>query len=123
MSTQAVDLAYGQGQLSVHVPDSNLIGVYTPLPASENGDQQSLVAAAMAKPIGKPPLREIVRRGQRIAILTSDLTRPCPSQDLLPFVLEELTAAGVPDEDMFIVMGLGLHRFMTEAEIVKALGQ
>jgi lactate racemase len=122
MSTQSVDLAYGQGQLSVDVPDSNLLGIYNPLPASAAADQKSLVAAAMAKPIGKPRLRELVRRGQRIAILTSDLTRPCPSQDLLPFVLEELTAAVVPDQDIFIVMGLGLHRFMTDAEIVKALG-
>src|SRR2546422_10835565 len=112
MSTNSVDLAYGQGQLSVDVPASNLLGIYTPLTASETSDQKSLVAAAMAKPIGKPLLREIVRRGQRIAILTSDLTRPCPSQDLLPFILSELSAAGVPDEDVFIVMGLGLHRFM-----------
>jgi nickel-dependent lactate racemase len=121
-STQSVDLAYGQSQFSVAVREVNLLGVYNPLPASAEGDQRSLIAAAMAKPIGKPRLREVVHRGQRVAILTSDLTRPCPSQDLLPFVLEELGSAGVPDEDVFIVMGLGLHRFMTDAEIVKALG-
>ena len=75
----------------------NLLGVYNPRPASAAGDQKSLIAAAMAKPIGKPRLRDVVRRGQRIAILTSDLTRPCPSQELLPFILEELGAAGVSD--------------------------
>src|SRR5438309_1381271 len=73
MSTQSVELAYGQGQLSVDVPASNLLGIYIPLPASVTADQKSLVAAAMARPIGKPSLREVVRPGQQIAILTSDL--------------------------------------------------
>lgn len=123
MSTSSVDLAYGQGQVSVHVPGPNLIGVYAPVTDSETVDQKSLVAAAMAHPIGTARLREIVRRGQRIAILTSDLTRPCPSQELLPFVLEELAAAGIPDADVTIVMGLGLHRPMTPVEIEKALGR
>ena len=123
MSTNSVDLAYGQGQVSVHVPEPNLIGVYAPVTDSETVDQESLVAAAMAHPIGTPRLREIVRRGQRIAILTSDLTRPCPSQELLPFVLEELAAAEIPDGDVTIVMGLGLHRPMTPVEIEKALGR
>jgi nickel-dependent lactate racemase len=56
-------------------------------------------------------------------IVTSDLTRPCPSDRLLPPVLEELAAAGVPDDDVTIVMALGLHRPMTVAEMERAVGR
>ncbi len=49
------------------------------------------------------------------------MTRPCPSDQLIPPILEELAAAGIPDQDITIVIGLGLHRPMSEAEIDQAL--
>jgi len=64
-----------------------------------------------------------VQAGQKVAIVTSDLTRPCPSDKLLPYIARELEAAGIPDEDVFIVLGLGLHRPMTDEEIRQALSE
>jgi lactate racemase len=54
--------------------------------------------------------------------VTSDLTRPCPSNRLLPPLLDELAAADVADEQILVVMALGLHRPMTAQEIVDAVG-
>jgi len=71
---------------------------------------------ALAKPVGTLRLREMVRPGPRVVIVTSDLTRPWPSERLLPPVLDELAAAGIPADDVTVVMALGLHRPMTEAE-------
>lgn len=75
----------------------------------------------MAYPIGSPRLREIVHPGQKIAIVTSDLTRPTPSDKMLPFIVEELEAAGVPDKDVLIVFALGIHRPMSDEEMRKAI--
>jgi nickel-dependent lactate racemase len=74
------------------------------------------VRLALAAPIGSPRLRELVMPGQKIAIVTSDISRPCPTDRMLPSVMEELGAAGVLDRDVLVVFGLGTHRPHTQHE-------
>ena len=116
------DLAYGTRRVQVSVPDANLMGVAQPRRAGKPPDPMALLRAALERPIASPRLRDIARPGQRVAIITSDLTRPCPSDRLLPHLLDELEAAGVRDADMTVVVALGLHRPMTEAEMAEAVG-
>ncbi len=118
-----VPLPYGQGTLPARLPEANLEAILLPRQEEEAGDEATLLREAMARPIGAPPLRELVRPHQRVAIVTSDLTRPCPSERLLPLILEELAAAGVPDSQVTVVLALGLHRPMTEGEIRAAVGE
>lgn len=114
----SVQLPYGHTHLTVEIHEANLLGVITPKTASQGlQDEDALLREALLHPIGSPRLRHLAHPGQRVAVVTSDLTRPCPSARMLPYILEELNAAGVPDEDIFIVMGLGLHRPMTGEEI------
>jgi nickel-dependent lactate racemase len=118
MHATTVLLPYGERSLSVDVPDHNLLDVILPKAGAEDTPNEAdVIRAALENPIGSPRLRDLVREGQRIAIVTSDLTRPCPSDRFLPYVLQELVDAGIPDKDIFIVVGLGLHRKMTEDEI------
>lgn len=122
MST-TIRLPYGDASLDVVVPNQNLMGVVAPRQnVQQQVDEGELLRAALDHPSGTPPLRDLARKGQRIAIVTSDLTRPCPSARLLPYILDELAAAGVPDEDIFIVMGLGLHRPMSPEEMEQVVG-
>jgi len=78
---------------------------------------------ALAKPIGLPPLREFAQRGKTAAIVVDDRTRPTPVAGILPRVLAELNEAGIQDQALVIVMGLGTHRDMTEAEIRERVGE
>jgi len=110
-------LAYGREELPLDIPSANLLGVYYPQEFHETPDEDLLICQAMANPIGKPPLRQIVKPGQKIAVITSDMTRPTPSGRLLPYILDELQDASIPDEDIIIVLALGVHRPMTESEI------
>ena len=71
---------------------------------------------ALASPIGTPRLRDLVRPGEKIAIVTSDITRPMPTWVVMPPLLEELYSAGVRPEDITLVFALGSHRPHTEAE-------
>ncbi len=89
---------------------------------TEAVDEFALLQQALAQPIGAQPLRNLARSGQKVAIVTSDLTRPCPSERLLPPVLEELKKAGIPDADVTIIMALGLHRPMNPQELEAAVG-
>lgn len=75
------------------------------------------VEAALERPIGTPKLGELIRAGEKIAIVTSDITRPLPSKLVLPPILKRLEAVGIKDEDILIVFALGAHRFHTEEEM------
>jgi lactate racemase len=58
----------------------------------------------------------MVKPGEKIAIITSDITRPMPSKIVLPIAMEELDRAGIKDEDITVVFALGSHRKHTEEE-------
>lgn len=122
MDGEFIKLPYGHGRLGVCVPSANLAAVLEPRDEGDVPDEGRLIAGALARPIGSAMLRDVARAGQRVAILISDMTRPCPSDRLLPPVLEELAAAGVPDQDIIVVSAVGLHRPMTRAELQSAVG-
>ncbi len=123
MTATQCKLPFGDGYLPVAVPTEHLLGVVLPkAAANDDRDEQALVREALAHPLGTPALRTLVRPGQQVAIVVSDRTRPCPTDRLLPPVLEELAAAGVPDADVTVVVALGLHRAQTPAELVTLVG-
>ncbi|MCR6544006.1 nickel-dependent lactate racemase [Dehalobacterium formicoaceticum] len=117
-----ISLGYGNGSQTVQIPEENLLGCLKPQnkPAEIPGEE--MIKKALANPIGTAPLSKIVAPGERVAIIISDITRPCPSFLLLPPVLEELNQAGVKDEDITIVSGLGVHRPHTAEEMKKLVG-
>ncbi len=86
-------------------------------------DESSVILGALAAPIGSRRLREIVRPGQKVAIVTSDITRPCPSARLLPPLLDELNRGGVDDAAIRVVFGLGTHRPQSRAEQQSLVGE
>jgi nickel-dependent lactate racemase len=55
--------------------------------------------------------------------VTSDITRPVPTAKILPFVVEQLNQAGIPDQDIAVVFGLGVHRPHTPEEHAILAGQ
>ncbi len=122
MPEKTIQLPYGDRHLALAVPAQNLQGVIYPRQLVDGSRGESeIVRKAMDEPVAAPRLRELARKGQRVAIVTSDFTRPCPSDLLIPFILDELTSAGIPDQDIFIVLGTGIHRIMTAGEIEKTV--
>jgi nickel-dependent lactate racemase len=107
---------------AVEVPDANLLGVYTPRTASA-ADEEAVLARGFAYPHGAPRLREAVTRRDRVLILVEDSTRGTPIPRLLPVVLKELQAAGIPDEAVTLLTAQGTHREMTEGELKRKLGE
>jgi nickel-dependent lactate racemase len=97
--------------------------VLAPARSLSAGDEPKIVRDALANPIGSRPLAGLVHAGQRVVIVTSDVTRPCPSARLLPSVLEELNRGGVRDEDIVVVFGLGNHRPHTTKEQKQLAGE
>jgi len=92
-------------------------------PAEPLSDVEGAIAEALAHPVGSPPLREIARPGDTACIAFTDITRASPDHLLVPALLRELEAAGVRDENITLLCGIGMHRPSTPEEKVIKLGQ
>jgi len=86
-------------------------------------DVPAAVAEALAHPIHSPPLRELAGPGDRVCIVFTDVTRASPDHLLVPPLLAGLEAAGVRDEDVTLLCGVGLHRPSTPEEKRAKLGR
>ena len=111
-----IEFGYGKGVQIVDVPDKNLMDVLVANELEHERHGADAVDYALENPIGAPKLSTLVTPGQKIAIITSDISRPLPSYDVLPSVLRELESAGIPDEDITVVFALGSHRHQNEEE-------
>jgi nickel-dependent lactate racemase len=114
-----VHLQYGREGLDVDIPGRS-VTVVEPRFVPGLPDEAGAFRAAARRPIGAPPLRETVKAGDRVAVVIPDLTRPLPSDRLLPWLFEEL--AHVPAERLVIVNGTGSHRANTPEELRSMVG-
>lgn len=111
-------LKYGSETLSLELQAQFLTGSsYDDLP-----DPTDEISRALANPIASQLLEEIVAAGERVVIVTSDITRYTGSEVYLPILVEELNRCGIADRDIEIVIALGIHRKQTADEHRKILG-
>jgi nickel-dependent lactate racemase len=101
---------------------SKLIGVYGPKYIGGEGLSDNQIKNAIENPIGVELLRQMAAGCKKVLIVTDDNTRDTPLSRLIPPVLGELKSAGVSDEDIIFLIGLGTHRAMTQSEIKLKFG-
>ena len=82
-----LEFGYGNTVQKVEVPDGNLLACLQANPMAHVRHGQEAVRYALENPIGAPRLETLVKPGMKIAIVTSDISRPLPSYDVLPPVL------------------------------------
>ena len=121
--TMQIELGFGAGTQRLEIPDQNLLGVLSPNPIQHKLTGEAEVRRALESPIASPRLREIVKPGEKIAIITSDITRPMPTYKVMPALLDELYAAGARAEDITLVFALGSHRKHSPEERKKLAGE
>ncbi|MDX2032138.1 MAG: nickel-dependent lactate racemase [Blastocatellia bacterium] len=113
-------LQYGKDGLEVEIPSSN-VTVLAPRFIPGLPDEEAAFREVMRAPIDAKPLRELIGADDRVAVVIPDLTRPLPSDRLLPWLFAEL--AHVPAERIVIVNGTGSHRINTPAELESMVGK
>ena len=116
-------LGYDKKEIEFMVEDSRLLGVLLPNEVDIDLTDEAEVIRALDNPIGSPTIDKIVKKGQKVCIITSDITRPMPSSVALPPLLERLNQAGIPDSDIFVVFSLGSHREHTIEEMIYLVGE
>ncbi len=114
-----VHLQYGREGLSVELPGRR-IKVIEPTFVPGLPDEAAAFREAARAPIGGRPLRDAIGAGDKVAIVIPDITRPLPTERLLPWIFAEL--AHVPAENFVVVNGTGSHRVNTPHELAAMVG-
>jgi nickel-dependent lactate racemase len=112
-------LQYGTDGVDLTVPDGRST-VLAPRFVAGLPDEEAAFVRSVRAPLGVPPLASIVGPRERVAIVIADVTRPLPSERLLPWILHELRH--VPAERISIVIGTGSHRATTPVEVGAMIG-
>jgi len=109
--------------LELPLPDSWHIETYPMAGHNLPALTPEQVRAAVGDTIGIPPIRELARGKQQVAIIFDDMTRVTRTADIVPFVLEELADAGVSDDRIRFICALGCHGTYTREHFAKKLGE
>lgn len=110
-------LGYGKSKINVNIPNEYSQNILTANSVCEGLTGIDEIKRAVINPIGTDRLSNIVKEGEKIVIITSDITRPMPSYLVLPEILNELYLGGIKKEDIIIVFALGSHRSHSEDEM------
>src|SRR3990172_456580 len=84
--------------------------------------EDALIRQRLARPVGSLPLRMLVRSSDSIAVPVSDLTRYSATEKVLPPLLEETDAAGIPRNRVTVFIARGTHRSLTDEELHEGVG-
>jgi len=86
-------------------------------------DLERAITQALAGPINSPPLSGLAKPRDRVCIVFTDITRAGADHLLVSAMLKELETAGIPDYQITLLCGVGLHRPSTHKEKVVKLGE
>jgi nickel-dependent lactate racemase len=78
---------------------------------------------ALSKPIASEALPKLLDRKDKVAVVVSDVTRPCPTRKILPHVMRLLKTSGIHRDNARILIATGMHRSHTPAERRRLLGR
>ena len=117
------ELGLGKGTVKLALPDENVLEVVEGKEVAPITDPRKAAEEILRNPIESPPLTEVVKPGETVVIVASDITRAWLKHDQwLPAILDELNAAGVPDSNISLMIALGAHRRHTHEENVMVYG-
>ena len=115
-----VKLAYGDSGLEVNFPES-ITDVVEPEYVPGLPDEPAAIRTALRNPIGATPLRQLISRDQKVAISICDITRPSPTDVVLPLILNELSH--IPKKNVSILVATGTHRPNSQNELIDMIGR
>ena len=124
METREIRLKYGRGEVTFSLPEEQLYFEVIGKDYPSISDIPGAIRSALERPIDSPPLRELLRPTDKVAITVSDITRSWQRMDLvLPTLFDTISRAGIPDENVSILVVVGGHRQNTEDEMEQLCGR
>lgn len=118
---QSISLGYGAGQRSLQYDPERFEVI-----ASSDSELESLTDSALDgaldNPIDSRLLEEIVKPADSVVIVVPDATRAAGVARIVSLYLRRLTSLGLANRQISVLVGGGIHRAPTEAEIQTIVG-
>ncbi|MBS3976739.1 MAG: nickel-dependent lactate racemase [Syntrophomonadaceae bacterium] len=120
--TRFISIPYGKSSLDLKLQGSWHSFILEGKDIDPVSDLDAAVQQALENPTGAPRIAEAVCRTDQVVIVINDITRPVPSGILVQKIAQELEKAGVPDQQVKILLATGTHRPNNQEEIKNMLG-
>jgi nickel-dependent lactate racemase len=120
MPTKKIRLAYGKKGMQIELNNAYNLQIVEPEFVDALPDPVSALQEALRSPIGQKPIKEVVKPGDKVGIIFSDITRPTPNSTILPAILDEIK--DLPPDDIILFNSLGTHRENTADELRQMIG-
>ena len=121
MKYEELDLPYGNAYVKAHIPVNNLKRILSTKHVKGLSNEREEITASLRSPIASLPLLDRINKGDKVVVLVTDNTRPCPDDRLLPPILTELEHK-LSRDNITIIVALGLHPALERNELIELLG-
>jgi nickel-dependent lactate racemase len=111
---------HGDLPLTIGFPESWDVTIVenTPQPVLDH----AAILAKISRPQNSLPLTELAKGKKTAAILIDDMTRPTPTDMLLPLIIKALEDGGIKRSGITIVIAGAAHKGMEEDDVIKKTG-
>lgn len=117
-----IDIPFGTSRQQVEIPAGRLAGVCWPAPVPTVPDPEGHLRQVIREGMERTGVRAKAKSGARVCLVVTDRTRSTPNRQIVPILIEELEKLGVRDEDISIMVGVGMHAADDPAAIEANLG-
>jgi nickel-dependent lactate racemase len=122
MQNRTYQIPYSRTSLEFSLPPGMRADLAVSQPVKPIQDVPAAIQQALDHPLGTLPVHKLAKPGDRVCIVFTDITRSSPDNLLVPALLKELEKAGVGDDDITLLCGIGMHRPSTAEEKITKLG-
>ena len=119
---KAYPIPCGKKTIALQVPDGVPVQWVASRDMAPVPDVRRAVEEALGLPIGTSRLRDLVKPGQTVALIVTDITRKLPEEVILSYLLKELEAGGIKKKEITAVVATGTHRPNTPRELWEKFG-
>ncbi|MGD8966458.1 MAG: nickel-dependent lactate racemase [Anaerolineae bacterium] len=118
-----IQIPYGRGTLRLELPDDQVVGVCNPRPMAAAPDPDTLLRESIAASFEERDITSKIKSRAMACIAITDRTRSTPNARIVPILLDQLNALGVPDERITVISGGGMHAPDSQEELTNSVGQ
>jgi len=113
----------GPREVDFYLPDNWQVEVYNIAGYDKPAMSDDQIRASITNLIGTAPIRELARNKKEVVILFDDMTRVTRAAKIVPYILDELAAAGIEDDQIRFMAAVGTHGPLNASDFAKKLGR
>ncbi len=116
--------SFGKTEMHFEVPDDLCLGTVEGVGVEALPDLRTALEEALEHPVGTAPLAQLMRSGDRVAIVCPDFHRSwIRAKRWMPMIVDYLNRAGVGNREITVIIANGTHSPAGYREIREILGE